>query len=413
MTSPSPSPVVSGVPAWRARTGACVRAVQLTLRRRRPGTAISAARELLAGVALRRGFPLPPRRVRVAGRTYIDVTIPGWPSPSFDRFVEGELERIAPTRSGPPPLHLAFLGVTRLCTLCCVHCSEGDLLRRGEALSIEDLVAISRELSSLGVVHLELTGGEPLLRIEAVEAVSRALGPPVDVWVLTSGLNLDARAAVRLRSAGVVGVAVSLDHWDAARHDAFRGRTGLFETALAAAKEAASADLVVALSLTTTRETRADDLYRYLRLAREVGAGFVRVLEPRSAGRWVGQDVALRPDQVTMLLDFARAVNAEHSDLPIVELPALTQRTVGCFGAGDRYFFVDAEGFAHACPFCRGRVGTVLGGELTSTLSRLRERGCHAFPGAAAAVLREAIRAREVEGDEEETGRARHRFLRL
>ena len=83
-----------------------------------------------------------------------------------------------------------------------------------------------------------------------------------------------------------------------------------------------------------------------------------------------------------MLLNLARTVNGERSDLPIVELPALTQRTVGCFGAGDRYFLVDAEGFAHACPFRRDRVGSVLDGELATCLTRLRQRGCHVFPAA-------------------------------
>ena len=49
---------------------------------------------------------------------------------------------------------------------------------------------------------------------------------------------------------------------------------------------------------------------------------------------------------------------------------------------GDRHFFVDAEGHAHAGPFCRGRAGRVLGGALPETLARLRARGCQAFPRA-------------------------------
>jgi MoaA/NifB/PqqE/SkfB family radical SAM enzyme len=180
-----------------------------------------------------------------------------------------------------------------------------------------------------------------------------------------------------------VGVAVSLDHWEAARHDAFRGRKGTFERAVEGARAAHAAGLVVALSFTATRETAdPEGLARILRLGGEVGAGFVRILEPRAVGRWSGQDVALTPGQASGLLDFARRVNEEESGLPIVELPAFSQRTVGCFGAGDRYLFVDAEGYGHACPFCRGRAGPVLGGALPATLATLRARGCHAFPPA-------------------------------
>jgi MoaA/NifB/PqqE/SkfB family radical SAM enzyme len=375
------SPVVSGAPVWAARAGTCLRAARLALRGRPPAAAASAIRQLMAEVARRRGFPLPRRRVRVAGRVFLDPTIPGWPSPALDRFLEGELERIAPTRDGPPPLQLAILAVTRRCGLRCQHCSDWDLLRPDEALAVGEIVAIAEALSALGAAHLELTGGEPMLRLDAVEAVCHALAPSVDVWVLTSGVGLDARSAARLRAAGAVGVAVSLDHWDPARHDAFRGVAGTFERAAEGARAAAAADLVVALSLTATRElVQANDLARYARLARDLGAGFVRVLEPRAVGRWAGRDVALAPEQVDLLLRFARTANAEASDLPVVELPALGQRTVGCFGAGDRYLFVDAEGFAHACPFCRGRAGRALGGELAAAVARLRARGCHAFP---------------------------------
>jgi MoaA/NifB/PqqE/SkfB family radical SAM enzyme len=347
----------------------------------------------MVAIARRRGFPLPRRRVRAGGRVFLDPTIPGWPSPALDRFVAGELERIAPTRAGPPPLQLAIFAVTRRCPLRCQHCSDWDLLGPEEALPVDEVVRIAEGLSQLGAVHLELTGGEPMLRLEAVEGVCRSLGPAVDVWVLTSGAGLDARSAGRLRDAGAVGVAVSLDHWNPARHDAFRGVKGTFERAVEGARAAADADLVVALSLTMTRETRVDDVARVARLARELGAGFLRILEPRAVGRWAGQDVHLRPEEMGQLLRFAQAANAEASDLPIIDLPALGQRTVGCFGAGDRYLFVDATGGVHACPFCRGEVGSARNGGLADAVARLRARGCHAFAGASAVPVGRAAGA--------------------
>ena len=69
--------VESRVRALGARIGVSFRTAQLSLRRRPPGLAVAATREALSQVALRRGFPLPRRRVRVAGRSYIDVTIAG------------------------------------------------------------------------------------------------------------------------------------------------------------------------------------------------------------------------------------------------------------------------------------------------------------------------------------------------
>jgi MoaA/NifB/PqqE/SkfB family radical SAM enzyme len=114
-------------------------------------------------------------------------------------------------------------------------------------------------------------------------------------------------------------------------------------------------------------------------MARDLGAGFVRILEPRSVGRWSGRDVDLKPEQVEGLLRFARRANSERSDFPIVDLPALDQRTLGCFGAGDRYLFVDALGFVHACPFCRESAGKASAEDLGALRARLRLRGCQAF----------------------------------
>jgi MoaA/NifB/PqqE/SkfB family radical SAM enzyme len=376
------SPMVSGARAWAARAATALRVSRLAFRDRDPAAAAFAVREVVSAVRRRRGFPLPGRRVHAGGRTFFDPTVPGWPSPALDRFLAGELERIAPTRPGPPPLQLAILAVTRRCGLRCQHCSDWDLLGTEEALAVDEIVGIAEGLAGLGACHLELTGGEPMLRLDAVEAVARALGPRVDVWVLTSGVGLDPRSAARLREAGVVGAMVSLDHWDPVRHDAFRGVKGTFARATEGARAAAAADLVAGLSFTATRETTADDLDRLARLGGDLGAGFLRILEPRAVGRWAGQDVSLRPEQVDLLLRFARAANAEASDLPLVELPALGQRTVGCFGAGDRYLFVDAEGAVHACPFCRGAAGSALGGGLPDAVARLRARGCHAFPDA-------------------------------
>jgi MoaA/NifB/PqqE/SkfB family radical SAM enzyme len=382
--------MVSGPRVWAAQVGIAARAARVALRGRGVRDGARALALFLGGAERRRGFPLPRRRVEVAGRQYFDPTVPGWPSPAFDRFVAGEMERIAPTCPGPPPLQLAIFAVTRRCPLACAHCSEWELRGGRDTLSLAEVVEVARDLAAQGVVSLELSGGEPMERLDAVEAVCRELGPTVDTWVLTSGHGLDASSSARLRACGAVGVAVSLDHWEPGPHDAFRGRKGTFAQAVEGARAAYAEGLVVALSFTATRETAtADGLARLLRLGREVGAGFLRILEPRAVGRWAGQDVALAPGQVEGLLRLAREVNGEASDLPIVELPAHSQRTVGCFGAGDRYLFVDAEGRAHACPFCRGGAGSVLAGGMAGALARLRARGCHAFPGARVDGVRE------------------------
>jgi MoaA/NifB/PqqE/SkfB family radical SAM enzyme len=274
----------------------------------------------------------------------------------------------------------AFLAITRRCALGCAHCSEWDTLRQPDTLSVGDLLEIVARMLAAGVPQIQISGGEPLLRLDAVEAICRSARDACDLWVLTSGAPLTAELAQRLRAAGATGVMVSLDHWDSTEHDAFRGIPGTFDRAVMGTRHAAAAGLVVALSLTATRGfISADNLERYAALAQRLGAGFIQVLEPRAVGRWAGADVALTNEQVALLEAFDHSMNQERPEMPLVDYPGLGQRRDGCWGAGDRYLFVDADGGLHACPFCRGTVGSCLVESLEALRDRLRVRGCHEY----------------------------------
>lgn len=353
------------------------------------GAAAHAARAVVATGA--RLAPWPAHLVRHGGRRYGFVARPGFPSPAYTRLLAVELNKHARYREGFD-LTSALLAVTRRCPLRCAHCSEWDSLNHEDPLSVEDLCAIARALQARGVVHLELTGGEPLARIDAVEAIARALGTDTDCWVLTSGAPMTDRVARRLVDAGVVGVMVSLDHWDPARHDAFRGVPGTFERAVRAMSLARDAGLLMGASVTATRETaNPDDLLRVVDVARAHGARFVRVLEPHAAGRWSSADVALREEHRAAIASLQRAVDrAWPDDAPILEAPDAIRVTDRCQGAGRRYLFVDAAGDVHACPFCHGAAGNVLRDGLDACLARLRASAC----ASEALVPQAALRAR-------------------
>lgn len=353
---------------------------------RRPSAAGEAIRALAEGLHRFTDGHSRRKLVHAGGRWYFSLDAPGWPSAAYDRYVRLELNRARPFRPGAD-LQTAVFAITRRCPLRCQHCSEWDTLNQPEALSVAEVVEIARRLEARGAVFLELSGGEPLLRLEAVEAVGRAVGERTDLWLLTSGWGLDAAVARRLRRAGVVGVRLSLDHFEARGHDAFRGVAGAFDRALAAAAAAREAGLVLCLTLTARRELATEEnLGRYLALARSLGAGFVQILEPRAVGRWAGRDVALGPEHQGLLDAFHRRVTYQDLDGPIVSYPAHDQRRDGCWGAGDRWLFVDSGGRLHACPFCRADAGSALGPDLDGALARLRRRGCHAYPDASAVL---------------------------
>ncbi|MFO0648977.1 MAG: radical SAM protein [Polyangiales bacterium] len=246
-----------------------------------PVTALRAAKDVTD--LAHRVAPWGDHMVLHRGRVFGRQARPGFPSHAFDRFIGVELNKQRPYRAGFD-LPTALVAVTRRCALRCQHCSAWESRGPSDPLSIEALRAVVAALLDRGVAHLELTGGEPLLRLDAVEAIARDASTLADVWVLTSGAPMTAEHARRLADAGVTGVMVSLDHWDATRHDAFRGVEGTFDHALEAMTLTRDEGLLVGASFTATRATaNPTDLLRVVGVARKHGASFVRLLDPQPA----------------------------------------------------------------------------------------------------------------------------------
>jgi MoaA/NifB/PqqE/SkfB family radical SAM enzyme len=340
----------------------------------------AAIRRLRAEVArVRRG---KSRKLAFSsGRYFLDLYAPGWPSQAFDRYVERELARLDPLLGRPPALQTVVFAITRRCGLRCEHCCEWNVLNRPEALSTDALCEIARRLKERGVTQLFVSGGEPLLRFDDLLSVTAALCAQTDVWVHSSGRGLTGDKASRLRDAGLTGMALSLDHWDAQAHDRFRGVEGSFEAVERAAMHVHRAGLLLSLSLCPTRAfVSSDNLRRYALKARSLGASFILILEPKPVGHYAGRDVALDIAQQRELERFSEYMNL---DPAMRRFPSVTyldwgSRMYGCTGAGDRHLYIDTEGAMHACPFCRTPGVHRVDESFEEGIARLKESGCPA-----------------------------------
>jgi len=316
--------------------------------------------------------------VRSSGRYFWDLYLPGWPSRAFDRCVERELDRVDPI-GRPPALQTAIIAITSRCTLRCEHCFEWDALDRAETLSSDELHELVRRVRERGAAQIFFSGGEPMQRFADLLVLAESVSAETDVWILTSGLGLSADRARRLRDAGVTGIALSLDHWDASSHDQFRGTPGAFESARRAATHARQAGLLMALSLCPTRSfVNEENLEGYATTARAFGASFIQILEPKAVGRYADGDVALAHGEQRLLERFCERLNTADPSLclPSVRYLDWSARTFGCCGAGDRYVYVNTAGELQPCPFCRSGGVRLLDHDIHSAISSLQRTGC-------------------------------------
>ncbi|RIX49646.1 MAG: GTP 3',8-cyclase MoaA [Rhodocyclales bacterium GT-UBC] len=106
------------------------------------------------------------------------------------------------------------LSITDRCDFRCTYCmaEEMTFLPRHEVMSLEECLRVAQAFVGLGVNKLRITGGEPLVRKEAMWLIER-LGalPGLDNLVLTTNGSQLERFARPLKQAGVRRLNISLD----------------------------------------------------------------------------------------------------------------------------------------------------------------------------------------------------------
>lgn len=112
------------------------------------------------------------------------------------------------------------LSITDRCDFRCVYCMSEDMtfLPREEVLSLEECARLVKTFVSLGVGKVRITGGEPLVRKNALwlfEEVGKLEG--LNELVLTTNGSQLEKQAQSLRNAGVKRINISVDSLDAAR----------------------------------------------------------------------------------------------------------------------------------------------------------------------------------------------------
>ncbi|MDY6953342.1 MAG: radical SAM protein [Thermodesulfobacteriota bacterium] len=145
------------------------------------------------------------------------------------------------------------LNFNNRCNFKCKHCFTrsplGDHVK--EELPVPVVANIADQADSLGIFEFDLQGGELLLRPDKLFAVIEAIQPDrFYLYLTTNGYYLDNEMALRLASAGVSRVSVSIDSTDEAVHDDFRGRRGAHKRAMEALVHVKDAGMSPYLNIT-------------------------------------------------------------------------------------------------------------------------------------------------------------------
>ena len=100
--------------------------------------------------------------------------------------------------------------ITHRCPLHCVYCSNPlELTGRSAELATADWLRIFSEAGALGMLHLHLTGGEPLARPDLAEMIAGARAAHLYTNLITSGIGLSHERLRQLVGAGLDHIQLS------------------------------------------------------------------------------------------------------------------------------------------------------------------------------------------------------------
>jgi pyrroloquinoline quinone biosynthesis protein E len=244
--------------------------------------------------------------------------------------------------------------LTYRCPLSCAYCSNPlELARHDAELGTDDWARVFAEAAALGVLQVNLTGGEPLVRGDLEALVAAARKNDLYTNLITSGIPADAERLARLAAAGLDSLQLSVQDtephgaaWIAGRDD------------MEAKLKTAAATRAVGLPLTLNVVLHRGNIARaaeFVALAERLGAARLELANTQYLGWALANREALLPSRAAV--DAARAVAVAARDrlrgkmeILFVRPDYYADRPRACMdGWARRYLVVTPDGIALPC----------------------------------------------------------------
>ncbi|MBI4707678.1 MAG: radical SAM protein [Candidatus Omnitrophica bacterium] len=252
------------------------------------------------------------------------------------------------------------------CNFHCEHCCITKLRRKkGERyFTIEDVRELSRQADEMGLAHIVITGGEPLV-FPDFDNIVKAIDP--QKFYITSDSNgwfLDEKRAKHIKSIGVDKIQLSLDSLSATEHDEFRRKQGSHERAIRAIDASLDAGLNIILATVVTKQrVRSEEFVEFLEFAKKKGvAVFVTYAKP--VGDWEGNfDVLVSRDD----MDYMRGLEKKYN--VFTHLTPSYGLDMGCISV-KRMVSITKYGDVMPCPYIHCSLGNFFKEPLKDIIER-------------------------------------------
>jgi pyrroloquinoline quinone biosynthesis protein E len=254
----------------------------------------------------------------------------------------------------PPRPYTLVAELSYRCPLSCAYCSNPiELDKHAAELDTAAWKRVLGEAAALGVLQVNLTGGEPLVRDDLEALVAEARARELYVNLITSGVPLDAARLGRLKAAGLDSLQLSVQDVDGEGSTWIAGRD-CTDAKLEVAAAARALGLPMTLNVVIHRGNvaRVPD---FVALAERVGAERLELANTQYLGWALLNREALLPSQAELAEARRQALAASERLKGKIEILFVRPdydvgRPRACMdGWARRYIVVTPDGTALPC----------------------------------------------------------------
>jgi len=245
--------------------------------------------------------------------------------------------------------------LTYRCPLRCAYCSNPlNFANRPDRLAADDWVRVFREAEDLGVLQVNLSGGEPLLREDLPAIVRGAAAAKLYINLITSAVPLTRDQLALLRDSGICSVQVSIQDTSAETSDRIAGGRPWFDKKIEAARWVKALGLPLTLNFVLHRQN-LDRVGDVIAMAEALDADRLELANAQYLAWALANRAALLPtreqlDQARRTASLAKERLKGKMELLFVLPDYYSDYPKACMnGWGQRYIVVSPDGLALPC----------------------------------------------------------------
>lgn len=244
--------------------------------------------------------------------------------------------------------------LTHRCPLHCLYCSNPIEMRKAAGeLTTEEWERVFREAAAMGVLQLNLTGGEPLIRKDLVELIASGRKAGLYVNMITSGVGLSEERLAELVEAGLEHLQLSFQDLDESSANFIAG-TKAHAIKLALAPVIRKFPLAFTVNLVVHR-MNLDRLEQFIAMAEELGPDRLEIAHVQYYGWALKNRSMLMPTETQVHRSLEVLAKAKERLRGKIQLESVVPDYFGSFpkacvgGWGRQMMLIDPAGNALPC----------------------------------------------------------------